>query len=163
MVMRLPSRKRCTNLPSLTARRPKVVSAISACRQYSAIWLRIGSFFIGRVLGQAGGQQRITHISYHHLPTLGKCGETPPRKCGAIAYGVFYAVRTRTLFVSRDIPTGRPCERRDPYGEDSRFWRWSRGLFSLLRPGVMGPCVPRDDPLRACARPRLINARLNSV
>jgi hypothetical protein len=26
--------------------------------------------------------------------------------------------------------------------------------FSLLRPGVMGPCVRRDDPLRACARPR---------
>jgi hypothetical protein len=35
--------------------------------------------------------------------------------------------------------------------------------FSLLRPGVMGPCVRRDDPLRACARPRPINARLNSV
>src|SRR5260370_28282911 len=34
------------------------------------------------------------------------------------------------------------------------FWRWRRGLFSLLRPGVMGPCVRRDDPLKACVRPR---------
>ena len=30
----------------------------------------------------------------------------------------------------------------------------SRGLFSLLRPGVMGPCVRRDDLLRDCTRPR---------
>src|SRR5713226_3053903 len=72
----------------------------------------------------------------------------------AIAYGVFYAVRTRTLFVSRDISTGRPCERRDPYGEESRFGTGAEAFFSLLRPGVMGPCVRRDDPLRGCARPR---------
>src|SRR5258705_9649851 len=39
----------------------------------------------------------------------------------------------------------------------------SRGLFSLLRPGVMGPCVRRDDLLRDCTRPRPINVRLNSV
>src|SRR3981189_359898 len=51
MVMPLPSRSRCTSLPSLTARRPKVDSAISAWRQYSEIWLRIWSFFIGGVLG----------------------------------------------------------------------------------------------------------------
>src|ERR1700681_3819384 len=38
----------------------------------------------------------------------------------------------------------------------------SRGLFSLLRPGVMGPCVRSDDLLRDCTRPR-INVRLNSV
>src|SRR5437763_7055770 len=47
MVMRLPSRNRCTSLPSLTALRPNVVSAISAWRQKSEIWLRIWSFFIG--------------------------------------------------------------------------------------------------------------------
>src|SRR6266478_6029110 len=28
------------------------------------------------------------------------------------------------------------------------FRHWSKGLSSLLRPGVMGPCVRRDDPLR---------------
>ena len=49
-MIRLPSRNRCTSLPSLTARRPKVNSAISACRQNSEIWLRIWSFFIGRWL-----------------------------------------------------------------------------------------------------------------
>src|SRR5258706_2168529 len=75
MVMRLPSRSRCTSLPSLTARRPKVDSAISAWRQYSEIWLRIWSFFIGRKnLGQPGGQRRIARLSYHHLPTLGNAG-----------------------------------------------------------------------------------------
>ena len=58
MVIRLPSRKRCTSLPSLTARRPKVDSAISAWRQNSVIWLRIWSFFIRPGLGKAGGQRR---------------------------------------------------------------------------------------------------------
>ena len=43
----------------------------------------------------------------------------------------FYAVRTRTLFVSRDISTGRPCERRDPYGEDSRFGAGAEAFFSF--------------------------------
>src|SRR5476651_1708891 len=71
MVMRLPSRSRCTSLPSLTARRPKVDSAISACRQYSEIWLRIWSFFIGGVGADrwAAGDWA---LSYHHLPTDGK-------------------------------------------------------------------------------------------
>src|SRR3984885_13627421 len=77
-VMRLPSRSRCTSLPSLTARRPKVDSAISACRQNSVIWLRIRSFFIRTDLrpglrlevGKAGGQPMVTQISYHDLPTL---------------------------------------------------------------------------------------------
>src|SRR6266478_4191051 len=54
MVMRLPSRKRCTSLPSLTARRPNVVSAMSAWRQNSEIWLRIWSFFIGPGFGKRG-------------------------------------------------------------------------------------------------------------
>jgi hypothetical protein len=48
----LPSRSRCTSLPSLTTRRPKVDSAMSDWRQNSEIWLRISSFFIGRVLGR---------------------------------------------------------------------------------------------------------------
>src|ERR1700732_3568623 len=47
MVILLPSRNLCTNLPSLTARRPKVDSAMSAWRQNCEIWLRISSFFIG--------------------------------------------------------------------------------------------------------------------
>src|SRR5690242_9202272 len=46
IVILLPSRSRCTSLPSLTARRPKVDSAMSAWRQNSEIWLRIWSFFI---------------------------------------------------------------------------------------------------------------------
>ena len=51
-------------------------------------------------------------------------------------------------------PSGRPCERRDPYGAESRFRHWSRSLFLLLRPGVMGPCVRRDDSRRVRARSR---------
>src|SRR3954464_7031856 len=47
IVIRLPSRNRCTSLPSFTARRPKVDSAMSAWRQNSEIWLRIWSFFMG--------------------------------------------------------------------------------------------------------------------
>src|ERR1700682_4795900 len=68
MVMRLPSRKRCTSLPSLTARRPNVVSAMSAWRQNSEIWLRIWSFFIRPDWGSTGGQRRLRRLSYHHLP-----------------------------------------------------------------------------------------------
>ena len=56
MVMRLPSRKRCTSLPSLTARRPKVDSAISACRQNSEIWARIWSFFMGEIWELVGSR-----------------------------------------------------------------------------------------------------------
>ncbi|HXQ07681.1 MAG TPA: hypothetical protein VN831_23400 [Bradyrhizobium sp.] len=33
------------------------------------------------------------------------------------------------LFVSRDISTSRPCERRDPYGEDSRFGAGAEAFF----------------------------------
>src|SRR5882757_546512 len=82
MVMRLPSRNRCTSLPSLTARRPNVVSAMSKRRQKSEIWLRISSFFIrqeGRAGGwDKGGQEPIALSSYHRLPTK----ETPaaPRR-----------------------------------------------------------------------------------
>src|SRR5450631_1413596 len=56
----------------------------------------------------------------------------------------------RTLLVSRDISTSRPCERRDPYGEESRFGTGAEA-FLLLRPGVMDPCVRRDDSLRTRA------------
>src|SRR3954447_6038730 len=68
MVMRLPSRNRCTSLPSLTAWRPNVVSAMSDCRQNSAIWLRISGFFIGG-LGRTGGQRKAQDV-VAHLPTL---------------------------------------------------------------------------------------------
>ena len=78
MVMRLPSRSRCTSLPSLTARRPKVDSAMSAWRQNSEIWLRIWSFFMGRIWA-AGGQPRMAGVSYHHLPTMGMPGEKGSR------------------------------------------------------------------------------------
>src|SRR6516165_1193518 len=55
MVIRLPSRRRCTSLPSLTARRPKVDSAMSAWRQNSEIWVRIWSFFIRNSFNAAFG------------------------------------------------------------------------------------------------------------
>src|SRR5258708_9459675 len=57
---------------------------------------------------------------------------------GAIAYGIFNESSLRT---------------QGPIQRGLSFLHWSRGLFSLLGPGVMGPCVRRDDPLRACARP----------
>src|SRR6185312_8727358 len=68
MVIRLPSRKRCTSLPSLTARRPKVDSAMSAWRQKSVIWLRISSFLMP---WEDVGQRLIVPLSYHHLPNRG--------------------------------------------------------------------------------------------
>src|SRR5262245_46271293 len=52
MVMRFPSRNRATSLPSLTARRPKVDSAMSERRQNSVISARTWSFFIGIGVGQ---------------------------------------------------------------------------------------------------------------
>src|SRR5882724_4768216 len=65
--MRLPSRSRWTSLPSLTARRPNVVSAMSDRRQNSEIWLRISSFFIGdggweTLVGRCGPPGRATTI-----------------------------------------------------------------------------------------------------
>src|SRR4051812_12863277 len=65
MVMRLPSRSRATSLPSLTARRPNVDSAIPVCRQDSDIWLRSCSYFIE----VQGGQPAERPGWYHHLPT----------------------------------------------------------------------------------------------
>src|SRR6185437_3396047 len=55
MVIRLPSRRRATSLPSFTARRPKVDSAMSDRRQKSAIRLRISSFFMGEAVGTMVG------------------------------------------------------------------------------------------------------------
>src|SRR5258706_1779641 len=84
MVMRLPSRSRCTSLPSLTARRPKVVSATSAWRQYSEIRLRIWSFFIGQRFGKrrwaaADGAPVLTSFAHYWemaafaLPSQERC------------------------------------------------------------------------------------------
>jgi hypothetical protein len=61
-------------LPSFTARRPKVDSAMSAWRQNSEIWLRIWSFFIALGLGRVGGQPLLAWVSYHDLPTGGMRG-----------------------------------------------------------------------------------------
>src|SRR6266851_746120 len=47
-------------------------------------------------------------------PSAGHPPHESPRGGGQSHMEFFYAVRTRTLFVSRDISTGRPCERRDP-------------------------------------------------
>src|SRR5882762_11562545 len=55
------------------------------------------------------------------------------------AYGIFNESSLRT---------------QGPIRRGLSFLHWSRGLLSLLRPGVMGPCVRRDDPPRDCAMPR---------
>src|SRR5438876_5488137 len=75
MVIRLPSRSRCTSLPSFTARRPKVDSAMSAWRQNSEIWLRIWSFFIALGLGPgwwaaAGGADVLPSSAHRGNGTL---------------------------------------------------------------------------------------------
>src|ERR1700704_1454270 len=54
----------------------------------------------------------------------------------AIAYGIFNESSLRTQGPQRE----RNCAHRG--GADSRFGTGG-GLFSLLRPGVMGPCVRR--------------------
>ena len=53
----------------------------------------------------------------------------------------------------RDASTSRPCERRDPYGADSRFGTGAEVFFTSEARGD-GPCVRRDDQLRDCASPR---------
>src|SRR5689334_7745356 len=88
MVIRLPSRKRCTSLPSLTARRPKVDSAMSAWRQNSEIWLRIWSFFITNGFNGLWdvlvGNGRYPRRPTSFCPTL----ETPlPPKGGVVSDG----------------------------------------------------------------------------
>jgi hypothetical protein len=50
--------------------------------------------------------------------------------------------------------SGSSLRTQGPIRRGLSFWRWSRDLSSSLRPGMMGPCVRRDDPLRARARPR---------
>src|SRR6266436_6604078 len=84
MVILFPSRNLCTSLPSLTARRPKVDSAMSASRQNCDIWLRISSFFIARrVLAKpwdGGGQHGSGGLSYHHLPNRETDGEGGSRE-----------------------------------------------------------------------------------
>ena len=60
-----------------------------------------------------------------------------------------------------EFSMSRPCERRDPSVSAIALIAAARTLvsavkqrpFLLLKPGVMGPCVRRDDPLRDCAKP----------
>src|SRR6266705_3351117 len=66
----------------------------------------------------------------------------------AIAYGIFNESSLRTQGPQRE----RNCAHRG--GADSRFCTGAEAFFSLLGPGVMGPCVRRDDPLRDCAKPQ---------
>src|ERR1700756_3581556 len=66
MVMRLPSRRRATSLPSFTARRPKVDSAMSDWRQNSVIWLRISSFFMMASVGRQGGEELKAAVGLFH-------------------------------------------------------------------------------------------------
>ena len=52
-------------------------------------------------------------------------------------------------FAMLGVSMSRPGEGRDPYGADSRFGTGAKAFFPLLMPGVMGPGLRRDDPLRA--------------
>src|SRR3984893_10583877 len=129
IVMRLPSRKRWTSSPSLTARRPKVDSAISAWRQNSEIRLRIWSFFMGpgfggQDLGRDGGQRPIAAVSYHYLPTLGNAGKqslpSPLKQDSAVAVSR----------ASCGIPHGMPYKSgkrsgRDVDNQEAGLW-WTR-------------------------------------
>src|SRR6267378_1670327 len=85
--------------------------------------------------------------SIHYAPPA-PFTDCPSRGCSpfplplagrAIAYGIFNESSLRT---------------QGPIRRGLSFLHWSRGLLSLLRPGVMGPCVRRDDPPRDCAKPR---------
>src|SRR5450631_1554149 len=69
-----------------------------------------------------------------------------------IAYGVFYAVPHMNLVCFALHFNESSLRTQGPIRRGLSFWRWSRGLFSLFRPGVMGPCVRRDDPLRELVR-----------
>jgi len=89
-VMRLPSRSRCTSLPSFTARRPNVDSAIPACRQYSEIWARSWSFFIRPVGRVRVGWNLWAERFCVRLPTT----ICPQIKC---PYGTYFA-RTHSSF-----------------------------------------------------------------
>src|ERR1041385_1238344 len=98
--MRLPSRSRATSLPSLTARRPNVDSAIVVCRQNSDIWLRSWSYFIEPKVGSSRGAPGW----YHHLPT----NETfrVPSVPGSIEHG-----NPRKSLVHHDVREPRQPER----------------------------------------------------
>src|SRR5882757_7592764 len=75
-----------------------------------------------------------------------------PRTGRAIAYDQLQPC-VDTVAASPDLSAGRPCERRDPSVSAIALIAAARTLvsapeprpLSLLRPGVMGPCVRRDD------------------
>src|ERR1700760_1805537 len=98
MVMRLPSRSRATSLPSLTARRPKVDSAMSAWRQNSEIWARIWSFFIGAEGWTAVGSGKLRRVPTTSCPSgrphiLYRPGTLDPRNDDLIDCGVDFMHR----------------------------------------------------------------------
>src|SRR5258707_11435856 len=95
----------------------------------------------------AAGGGRILH-PFDVLVAVRTPSPTLPRKGRAIAYGIFNESSLRTQGPQRERKL-RSSRRRG-----LSFLHWSRGLLSLLRPGVMGPCVRRDDPPRDCAKPR---------
>src|SRR3954447_22656452 len=130
LVMRLPSRNRFTSLPSLTARRPNVDSAISAWRQNSAIWLRISWFFIGGIWGDpvgSGGLRAVLSIS---CPLLG--ARFQPISCSAM---------TSVSFLRKQEPILRGLA----------VWRGWVTLLLQETLVVMGPRVRGDDERVVCA------------
>src|SRR5216684_612767 len=130
-----------------------------------------------------------TTIAY--TQTLTHANQSPLRTQGPIRRGISFWRWSRGLFSLLRPGVMGPCVRRDdplracettiayrqtlnhvnesslrtqgPIRRGISFWRWSRGLFSLLRPGVMGPCVRRDDPLRACETTIAYRQTLNHV
>src|SRR5882724_4113157 len=119
IVIRLPSRSRCTSLPSFTARRPNVDSAMSAWRQNSEIWLRIWSFFIKLVVGPiwwaaAGG-----------APVLPSCAQQ----------GNASLDRSRPVIGLRGANGSRECAPNDRLSDEAihSFFAWRDGLLRFAR------------------------------
>src|SRR6266853_5611489 len=92
--------------------------------------------------------RRVGAFTTHTEFSLGTPTPTLPRKRRAIAYVIFNESSLRTQGPQRE----RNCAHRGV--ADSRFGTRAAAFYSLLMPGVMDPCVRRDDPLRDRARPR---------
>src|SRR5713101_7160592 len=85
-----------------------------------------------------------------------------PRKRRGLSHMEFSIRSTHEpCFVSRDISTSRPCERRDPYGEDSRFGTGAEAFFTFEARGD-GSLRSQGRPTGSSCEADRLNARLDS-
>src|SRR6516164_6329496 len=163
MVILLPSRRRCTSLPSLTARRPKVDSAMSTWRQNSEIWLRIWSFFTAG-LGRLGGQE-LTRTCPSIICPLGVIpSASSPRTRGPIGRNLAALAQWAMPSLQHDPVAMGPCLRRDdgPYrplaaGHTSAFPPFRQrgfctGISTLTKPKGAGNAGCTAAPAASCAK-----------